>query len=474
MKYLLSLLTIIFLWQPVAKAQDAHYWTEQFGNKSMLLGGNVIGSVDDLGATFYNPARLALQDDPTFLISAKAYQYSSLRVKDGVEKADLDQSVFGNAPTLAAGSFKVPFLPNHKFAYAFLSRQQMSYSLGMKSELQYEYTNSWPGEETLYVDFVTSKSISDEWMGGSWAYAINEKFSVGLSSFASVFNQKRVYQLFEDGMSNDSSEVASYERTRKKDLSATSLVFKLGASYEHKNLSVGLTVTTPYINLISSGKSEFDEVLAGFDLDEDGDNTNDSRLIKNSTSDIETKYRTPWSIGVGAAYDLGAVTIHASAEWFDKIDKYYMMVPEPFEAQKSPTTSRTLVVRDRLFDERSSVINWGVGVQFSILDKLKGYLSSSSDHSTLDQVSNNSLGLVTDNFENSIFSSNVYHYGGGFMLNLDKIEVTIGSVYSRGTQSIGKVVNLPGDDTNEAERVDVIWERWRFLVGFSLPFYKFG
>ena len=75
-------------------AQDAHYWTEQYGNKSTLMSGSVVGSVDDLGAMYYNPARLALQDDPTFLISAKAYQNVSLKVKDGIGEADLGHFSF--------------------------------------------------------------------------------------------------------------------------------------------------------------------------------------------------------------------------------------------------------------------------------------------------------------------------------------------------------------------------------------------
>ena len=38
--------------------QDGHYWSEDFGNKSMLLSGTANASVDDLGAVFYNPGRL--------------------------------------------------------------------------------------------------------------------------------------------------------------------------------------------------------------------------------------------------------------------------------------------------------------------------------------------------------------------------------------------------------------------------------
>ena len=33
-------------------AQDTHYWNDQYGPKSMLLGGAVIGSVNDMSATY--------------------------------------------------------------------------------------------------------------------------------------------------------------------------------------------------------------------------------------------------------------------------------------------------------------------------------------------------------------------------------------------------------------------------------------
>ncbi|UXP33451.1 outer membrane protein transport protein [Reichenbachiella agarivorans] len=467
-------LSLLFLlvFASSAYTQDAHYWTEQFGNKSMLLGGNVIGSVDDLGATFYNPARLALQDNPTFLISAKAYQLSSLKVKDGVEKTDLNESNFGNAPTLAAGSFRIPILPKHKFAYAFLSRQQVDYNLGTRSELTYEFNDTWAGQETLYIDFGVSKTIRDEWMGGSWAYLLNDHFSVGVSGFLSTLDQKRTYALYEDGLSADDGAVASFERTRVKKFQIYSLVFKVGMNYEAKNLSIGMTITTPYAVLRKSAKTEYDEVLTGFDLDSDGDIDDDSRLIKNSTSNVEVQYKTPFSIGVGAAYDFGAFKLHGSAEWFAKVDRYAILVPEPFTAQKAPVND--MVFMDRMFDERQSVINWGVGMEFNLVKKLQGFLSVAVDHSTLDDAADNTAGLITDNFTNSIFTTDIYHYGGGFLVKFDKIEFTIGSVYSRGNQTVGKIVNLPDDNTNPDQRVEVVWERWRFLVGFTLPFYKFG
>ncbi len=99
-------LILIFLFNSTYLiAQDAHYWTEQFGNRSMLLSGSVIGSVEDLGTVFYNPSRLASEQTSSFLISAKALQLVTIKVKDGIGKADLSNNRFGSTPTLIAGSF---------------------------------------------------------------------------------------------------------------------------------------------------------------------------------------------------------------------------------------------------------------------------------------------------------------------------------------------------------------------------------
>ena len=47
-----------------AAAQDAHYWTNQYGTTGNLLGGAVVGSVVDLSAVFYNPGAVGLIQDP--------------------------------------------------------------------------------------------------------------------------------------------------------------------------------------------------------------------------------------------------------------------------------------------------------------------------------------------------------------------------------------------------------------------------
>ena len=64
-------------------AQDTNFWTQQYGTRSTLLGGAVIGSVDDLAAVYYNPGLFAMLESPGFILSAKVYMNSTVTVEDG-------------------------------------------------------------------------------------------------------------------------------------------------------------------------------------------------------------------------------------------------------------------------------------------------------------------------------------------------------------------------------------------------------
>ena len=95
---------------------QSNYKFENFGNRSILLNGNVTGSVDDLGAVYYNPARLALVEDPIFSINAKIYQLTNIKVDNiTIDGNSLSSSDFDGLPGMIAGTFKLIFLEGHQF-----------------------------------------------------------------------------------------------------------------------------------------------------------------------------------------------------------------------------------------------------------------------------------------------------------------------------------------------------------------------
>jgi hypothetical protein len=64
-------------------AQDTHYWTQQFGTKSALLGGAVIGGVRDNSGIYYNPATIAYINNKNLSVTANAYQWDKISFKNG-------------------------------------------------------------------------------------------------------------------------------------------------------------------------------------------------------------------------------------------------------------------------------------------------------------------------------------------------------------------------------------------------------
>ncbi len=77
----------------VATAQDSQYWSQQCGPRASLLSGVVIGSVDDISGTYYNPGALGVADDLAFAISADVYEYESITIEDVADA--LDEAVGG-------------------------------------------------------------------------------------------------------------------------------------------------------------------------------------------------------------------------------------------------------------------------------------------------------------------------------------------------------------------------------------------
>ncbi|MFQ5582925.1 MAG: long-chain fatty acid transport protein, partial [Calditrichia bacterium] len=64
------LIKILFILTVCLSAQDANYWTNQYGARANLLGGAVVGSVVDLSGTFYNPGALPFLKNTDFILAA--------------------------------------------------------------------------------------------------------------------------------------------------------------------------------------------------------------------------------------------------------------------------------------------------------------------------------------------------------------------------------------------------------------------
>ena len=447
-------------------AQDAHYWSENYGNRSMLLNGTVNASVEDLGAVFYNPGRLGLIENPAFAISAKVYEWRTIKIENGInEGIDLSESDFGGAPSLAAGTFKVPFLKNHKFAYSFLTRQRMDADFFVRVEREGDIVDGLPGEEIFNgkLDFKTE--LKDEWIGITWAPPTSKKWSVGLSTFLSSLKRSSSISLDMSAL-NEDNQVGLYKVNRSFDYQLYSLLWKLGLAVDLSKIRLGLTVTTPRIGLHDDGSTFIESNLVG--VDTTGNGINNDQYTFNIQDNLKANYKSPWAIGVGVGIPFNKGVIHLSAEWYDKIPKYTLMEARPFAAQSTGET-----VRFSLVDDLDSVINYGIGIEVNLSEKVSAYGSFATDYSAV-RKDITRFAELEEQANNSVIQADFYKLGGGVAIKTEAVAITVGATNSRASQEFDRPINFPDEDNDtvfeSGNTSKIIFSEWRFILGFSFPF----
>ena len=104
-------------------AQDANYWTHQYGSRSTLLGGAVIGSVLDLSGTFYNPGGLSLIENPDVLLAAKVFEYPDYTLSNPeIGRFKLTSGYIDLGPSIVATMFDFSWQGDHRIGISFFTR----------------------------------------------------------------------------------------------------------------------------------------------------------------------------------------------------------------------------------------------------------------------------------------------------------------------------------------------------------------
>jgi hypothetical protein len=117
------ILVLVIFFPFEASTQDANYWTHQYGSRSTLLGGAVIGSVLDLSGTFYNPGGLSLIDNPDVLLAAKVFEYPDYTLSNPeVGRFELTTGHIDLAPSIVATMFDFDWQGDHRLGISIFTR----------------------------------------------------------------------------------------------------------------------------------------------------------------------------------------------------------------------------------------------------------------------------------------------------------------------------------------------------------------
>jgi len=364
-------------------AQDAHYWTLQYGPRSSLLGGAVIGSVDDISGTYYNPGALPLASDLAFAVSASVFQYWGIRLEDGGGAGvDLGTSKSGLLPSLVAGTIsRSLFGGSGILAYSALTR-----SNGTQDLSGFILRNAGdlpPGSDLSDVagtaDF--TGEFNDLWGGLTYSQGLGDHIGLGLTWYGAVRTQNRKREALSQLLGTDGSGLSDIDAASGEYTSLRTLL-KLGGFFRAGSLTGGITFTTPSLDVTGSGQLSVLQSTIGQDT---------AVLLAGVQTDLPAEYKSPLSVGTGLAWRIGRARVHGSLEWFDAIDPYVVIQGGEVQAQQPPDSSLVLAA----VQEQKSVTDWGLGLEYAFADRVTGYVSYYLDSSSVDEtVENASLSII--------------------------------------------------------------------------------
>ena len=426
-----------------ARAQDANYWTAQYGPRASLLGGAVIGSISDVSGTYYNPGSLALAESLPFALSTSVYEYENIVLEDGAGRGvDLATTRTGVRPSLIAGTITSELLGSDVLAYSVLTRS--STTSDVAAQLIASGADLPSGLDLQHLAGVAriESSSSDLWAGLSYSHAFSSSFGAGLTWYGAQRSQRRRREGIATSIATDGSASVKIDMGGGS-YSAFRTLAKLGGYYSSGPVSAGVTLTTPSLHITGSGEFGVNDALVTPDT---------TVLVANIQTDLSATYKSPLSVGLGLGWEIGNAHFTASGEWFDAIDPYVVMEGEDFVTQAPAEVQRFDVVQ-----EMAGVFNWALGVGYSLTESIIGYGSFATDYAG-----------VTEDIERadlSIAAVDLYSVLLGTEFIVERARVTLGAGYGWGSEPAHRITDLIGDEDFEAKYV---FKRFRVLFGFEL------
>jgi hypothetical protein len=328
---LCGLVMICFFSIEQTRAQDGHYWTQQYGTNSILLSNAAIGGVKDLAAVYYNPGRMGLIEKPAFLLNTSVFEVSRLQFSNIVgQDRERTRTQIVKVPSFVAVNFRLKFLEAHKFAFSVLQRQDIDLDFNYRSEIVDDVFENNPGQEVLSTNLGLKQKVKEEWISLSWSYPFNDRVSVGVTT---SFTRLRVNKgtLIELQGLTELDQVAQYQFDRSYQFNDFGLLWKFGIAGGNNTFDWGVTLTTPSIQISGQGIYDYYEFFSGIE----GVTVNPDNYITSHQEEIETTYKRPLAIGAGLSFPLGNSSLHFSGEWYNSVPTYTLMQAEDHSSQTS-------------------------------------------------------------------------------------------------------------------------------------------
>ena len=419
-KLFISLLIFFFFKILIFGQTDAHYWTNQYGAKGLLLNGAVIASTEDETAIFYNPGAMGNGEEFGLALSFVSPTYSLLQTKNFLGKGTtVTDRGFGFAPGFAAVGFRLFNSEKWKGGATTFTR--------FKSDLSFRgrEVRRVPNEDLLIfignLDF--RRRLSERWIGFGLSYDLTSNLSLGLSQFIVFHSESTDIDIKKEIVNRARPEKLIFGLRSKLEYgfnASGGMLTKAGLSWRPGNVKVGLTLTTPiYNHIIRSAFFEFDELKKP---------SPDTTLVNSNRSGANLKsYKTPFSIGFGLDFSFGRTRVSFSTEYFQEIKTYSILedTDDPFDGLSLGNFTEEISIRSG----NKQVINMALGVQRLLKNNstlIFGFRTDFNQRKKLEGFGD---------FEFLASTPTVFHFTAGGLFTVWKNQMSIGLDYGIGLRS---------------------------------------
>ena len=412
-------------------SQESHYWSVEQGAYAALIGGAAVADLTDQGASFYNPGFSPFLDSSGISANSSTAFLNILNIENGAgTNLDLSNVSFNLIPQSLSGVIKKPENDQWTTSYSVLNYQYSYFKLNLKTRDSIDVIDEFPGDEEYLGGYNYRNRSREDWAGIAVGYRPNDRFGIGLSTFLVV---KTIdYTQGWNGNAttfNDSlfvfRTVATSTYSEDIDYASLGVLWKLGLAYNSPKFRLGLTVTSPLVNLNIFAKATVSRDLF---VSSDDLSTENSKIITYQEK-INTRNRKPLNVDIGAAYSFKNSTLSVRLGYFAKLGKYDLLHADEF--QSFSENFDTIVDFGVPRMAHKPVLNFGIGLRQHVSDKIDILAGFRTDFNYFDE---DALQRLND-FAPIIDYWDLYHISGGVAWRINSITFVVGLSYTLGRSS---------------------------------------
>lgn len=399
------ILVLCALWVSEGNAQN-HYWSQKYGARATLTGGNCMSCANENSVFFYNPGALGFQDSSNISISSNIYGLDLVRLNNAAGQGmDLISNKLAINAQVMVGSLNFKKASRLKLVYGYILRNYSRMEFDATREMNYDVIAGSPGLEyyrgRLEFDFYNY----EYWGGIAAGYFINDHVSVGLGHFGGYIGTRtRIYQdATADGIDQNGLPYSAGSNIRLNyKLDHFYILWKPGIDLHFGKWKIGLAAMLPSTKVW--GRGRISQSVEVFNLDEHmQDSTNvfgfyPSLIASADQRNVQATIKLAPSISLGVEYQNERFRIALSAEYFFPVEEYKMVEGNDDNTYIRPTAAFGQIPITGFTTVRTAtygVLNAGIGAEIPVSEKMTILCGFHTDF-------NNKIPLFRDDYKDYI------------------------------------------------------------------------